>query len=171
MKAIHIVKTEHVWQAALEITASMTVRNKVILGREVTYLLCHLEAHGASLLCWGLHLSYPTAPLACRPLEPHGPLASRSHPSPELPDTALAGVCFIQQEHLLTQWHTGEAPVCPQSQEHFIQVSPVLIGILTYWHCHCMAGFSRKPSKSTAAAVSFYWHGHTWVTIWNQKMK
>lgn len=55
-----------------------------------------------------------------------------------------------------------EVPVCPQSQEHFILVSPKLIEILTYRHCHCIGGFGRKSSKSTAVAVApFYWHGHT----------
>lgn len=92
----------------------------------------------------------PHSPCGLQALEPHGLLAvpSRSHPSLGLTGTAMAGVCFIQQKHVLAQWcwHTGEVPVCPQSQEHFTQVSPMLIEISTYWHCHCMEGFSRKPS-------------------------
>lgn len=92
-------------------------------------------------------------------------------PIPWAPDSALAGVCFIQQKHMLAQRHPGEVPVCPRRQEHFIQVSPMLIEMLTYWHCHCIAGFGSKPSKSTTAAASFYWHGHTWIKIWNQEMK
>lgn len=169
---MHMVGTVPVWQVSHEIAVSTTARNKVILGHEIICLLWHLEAHGASLWCLGLHLLYLTAPLSCRHwgyVDPWQPHPGVPHPlgSQRLPWLVSA----LSSRN--TCWHSGSEALgkCPQSQEHFTQVFPMLIEILTYWHCHCTAGLSRKLSKSTTAAASFYWHGHTWVTVQSQEMK
>lgn len=174
MKAIHIVKTQLVWQVSLEKAVSTTARNKVILGCEITYLLCHLEAHGASLWGLGVPFLYPTAPLSWDT----GTMWTPGSPIQESPIPCAHRCCYgwsllypaETRVGMVAVKHWGSASVSKKSQEYFTQVSPMLIEILTYWHCHCMAEFSRKHSNSTAAA-SFYWHGHTWTTIRTQEMK
>lgn len=164
--------TEPVWQVSHEIALSTTARNKVILGHEIICLLWHLEAHGASFWCLGLHLLYLTAPLSCR----HGATWIPGSPIQESPIPWAHRRCHDSCLLYPAETRAGTVAVkqagkCPQSQEHFTQVFPMLIEILTYWHCYCTAGFSRNPSKSTTAAASFYWHGHTWVTVQSQEMK
>jgi len=58
------VKTEHVWQSVLETAVSKAIGSKAVLGHELSFLLCHLEINGASLVRTGLHLSYPASILA-----------------------------------------------------------------------------------------------------------
>lgn len=107
LEAIHIVKTEHVWRAALEIAVSQAVISKVVLGHELSCLSGHLEINGAFLVCMGLHLSYPKYIFGMQTLEPNGSPATPSRSSHLSPGAHTHTTVVSAASSGITPRHSG----------------------------------------------------------------